>query len=137
MALERESATYWAKLPELLGTAEGKFVVIHGEDVAAMAENFDQALEIGFDRFEPGEFLVKQVLRAEPILYFSWDFRGCPDLKARSISSGAVISVRIERNPRQVSALRRRGHLVPFGVDILSWPSWTREPHGWDRLQSV
>jgi hypothetical protein len=74
MALERESETYWAKLPELLATGEGKFVVIHGEDVVAMVENFDQALEIGFDRFEPGEFLVKQVLHAEPILYFSRDF---------------------------------------------------------------
>ena len=74
MALERGSETYWTKLPELLATSEGKFVVIHGEDVARLGENFDQALEIGFDRFEPGEFLVKQVLRAEPIYYFSRDF---------------------------------------------------------------
>ena len=74
MALEREDATYQAKLPELLATSEGKFVVIHGEEVA-LADSFDQALEIGFDRYEPGEFLVKRILEAEPILYFSRDFK--------------------------------------------------------------
>jgi hypothetical protein len=73
MALEREKVTYWAKLAELLPAAEGKFVVIEGEDVAGLADSYDEALGIGYDRFGPGPFLVKRVARTEPLHYFSRD----------------------------------------------------------------
>ena len=75
MALEREKATYRAKLSELAATSEGKFVVIHGEDVAALADSLEDALAIGHDRFGPGPFLVKKILDPEPILYFTRDLK--------------------------------------------------------------
>lgn len=75
MALEREIATYRAKLHELAATSEGKFVAIHGEEVAGLADDLHGALEIGYGRFEPGTFLVKQILDPEPILYFTRDLR--------------------------------------------------------------
>ena len=34
MPLERELATFHAKLPELLATVAGKYVLIHGDEVA-------------------------------------------------------------------------------------------------------
>jgi hypothetical protein len=73
MELERETATYWAKLPELAETSERKFVVIHGDEIAGIVDTYRDALALGYDRFEPGEFMVKQILRAEPILYFTRD----------------------------------------------------------------
>ena len=73
MALEREKATYWSKLPELAATSEGKYVVIHGEEVAGLAESYEDALRMGYGRFGPGGFLVKHILRAEPILFFTRD----------------------------------------------------------------
>lgn len=73
MALEREKAAYWAKLDELLTTSEGRFVVISGDAVAGIADTYDEALGVGYDRFGPGPFLVKKVARAEPIHYFSRD----------------------------------------------------------------
>ena len=75
MALEREIATYRAKLSELAATSEGKFVVIHGDEVAAIAESLEDALAIGYGRFERGTFLVKKILDPEPILYFTRDLK--------------------------------------------------------------
>ncbi len=68
MALERELATYSAKLPELL-EHEGKFVLIHGETVADFFSTFDDAVEEGRQRFGLVPFLVKQVLAIEPIVF--------------------------------------------------------------------
>jgi hypothetical protein len=73
MALEREIATYRARLRELAAIAEGKFVVISGEEVVAFADTLGEALEIGHDRFEPGSFLVKEVYYPERVLFFTRD----------------------------------------------------------------
>lgn len=73
MALEIEKATYWSKLDELLPAAEGKYVVIRGDQVAGVADSYDDALALGYDRFGPGPWLAKKVARAEPIHYFTRD----------------------------------------------------------------
>jgi hypothetical protein len=82
MALEREIATYRTKLREPAATSEGKFVVISGEEVAALADSLEEALRIGYTRFEPGSFLVKEVYYPEPVLYFTRDL---PGLRAQSL----------------------------------------------------
>ncbi len=65
MILDREMATYRAKLPELLEHDAGRYVLIHGDDVIGTFETLTQALEEGYERwlFEP--FLVKQLIANE------------------------------------------------------------------------
>jgi hypothetical protein len=61
-ALEREMATYRAKLPELLEKHPGRYVLIHGDDVIGVWDTKEQALNEGLERwlFEP--YLVKQIV---------------------------------------------------------------------------
>jgi hypothetical protein len=62
MILEREMATYRAKLPELLEKDAGRYVLIHGDDVIGVWDTKDEALHEGLERwlFEP--YLVKQIV---------------------------------------------------------------------------
>lgn len=68
--LEREIRTYKAKLPELL-QYEGKFVLIHGDDVVDFFASYEDALKQGYDKFGLEPFLVKQVQRVEQALWVS------------------------------------------------------------------
>jgi len=71
MALEQELATYQAKLPELKQN-EGKFVLIHGEDVCDIYfTTYEDALQVGYKRYGLKPFLVKQIHTIEPIFYFT------------------------------------------------------------------
>jgi hypothetical protein len=69
MPLERELATFHAKLPELLATAAGKYVLIHGAEVAGAWDTKAQALEEGYRRFGLEPFLVKQLVAVEQPLF--------------------------------------------------------------------
>ena len=60
MALEKELATYKAKLPELKPQA-GKFVLIHGDDVIDTYSSYDDALKVGYEKFGLAPFLVKLI----------------------------------------------------------------------------
>jgi hypothetical protein len=64
MALEAELATYHAKLPELKAD-EGKFVLIHGTEVAGIFTSWEDALKIGYEKFKLDPFLVKQIQMIE------------------------------------------------------------------------
>ena len=66
MALEKELETYHQKLPELLGD-EGKWVVIHQNEVAGIFETYVDALRQGYEQFGMPPFLVKQINTIEPI----------------------------------------------------------------------
>jgi hypothetical protein len=71
--LEREMAVYREKLGDLL-TDAGKYVVIKGEEILPGGfDDYESALEAGYERFGPSPFLVKQIAPAEPILYFTRD----------------------------------------------------------------
>jgi hypothetical protein len=69
MTLERELATFQAKLPELLATDTGKFVLIHGEDVIGVWDTEGEALDAGYDRFLGQAFLVKQIVADEQTVF--------------------------------------------------------------------
>ena len=57
--------TYADHREELLRTAEGKFVLIHGQDVADVyAEKMD-AIADGYRRFGNVPFLVKEIVAVE------------------------------------------------------------------------
>jgi hypothetical protein len=64
MALEKELATYHAKLPGLTAD-EGKFVLIHGDEVAGVFTSSEDALKIGYEKFKLDPFLVKQIQAVE------------------------------------------------------------------------
>ena len=70
MALEKELETYKAKLPELKAH-EGKYVLIHGEEVIDTFSSYDDALKEGYKRFGVNPFLVKQILAVEPVFHFT------------------------------------------------------------------
>ena len=77
MVLERERATYFQKLPELL-VHEGKYVVIHGEDIIGIVDTLNDALYLGYDRFINEPFMARQIQKTEPVLFSSRALRPCP-----------------------------------------------------------
>ena len=66
MALEKELETYKRKLPEL-ETDEGKFALVHGDDIVGVFGTYEDALAEGYKlfRFEP--FLVQQIHAVQQI----------------------------------------------------------------------
>lgn len=70
MALEKELETYKKKLPELK-TSEGKFVLIHGEDIVDTFSSYEDAIKEGYSRFKFEPFLVKQISSIEQIQFIS------------------------------------------------------------------
>ena len=69
MALEKELATYQARLGELMAH-EGKFVVIHGDEVVATLDTYEDALQKGYEEFQLNPFLVKRICAVEKRLAF-------------------------------------------------------------------
>ncbi len=76
MALEKELATYRAKLEELLSD-EGKFVLIHGDVVAGVWDTYEDALQTGYQKFGLTPFFVKRIQWAETVQNFTRDFPLC------------------------------------------------------------
>lgn len=71
MTLEKELATYQAKLPELK-QHEGKFVLIHGDTVVDYFSSYDDAIKQGYREFGVVEaFLVKQIQALETVQFIS------------------------------------------------------------------
>ena len=70
MTLEKEQETYEAKLPELK-EHQGKFVLIHGEDVVDLYSAYDDALKAGYEKFGLEPFMVKQINAMEAIQYIT------------------------------------------------------------------
>jgi hypothetical protein len=73
MALERELATFQAHLPNLLATAAGKYVLIHGENIVGTWNTWGEAIDAGYERFDLEPFLVKQIVADEEPVYVSRD----------------------------------------------------------------
>lgn len=71
MALEKELETYAKKLPELKAEHEGKFVLIHGEDVVDTFSSYDDAIKAGYQKFDLDPFLVKQIRALEQVQFVS------------------------------------------------------------------
>lgn len=78
MALERELGTFHRELPRLLGEGhEGKFVLIHGDQVAGIWPSREAALQEGYDRFGIEPFLAKAIVEHETPLYCSHNVTRC------------------------------------------------------------
>jgi len=76
MALEKELATYQKNLEELL-KCEGKFVLIHGDEVAGTWATYEEALQEGYSRFGLDPFLVKRIEWAETVQCFTRSIAPC------------------------------------------------------------
>jgi hypothetical protein len=70
--LSIELKTFAAHLQSLLGTSEGKFVLIRGEEIAGVFDNQMDAISAGYGSFGNVPFLVKQILKVDmPISFVS------------------------------------------------------------------
>lgn len=69
--LSRELETYKRHQMDLVLSAEGKYVVISGAAISQPYDTYEEAIAAGYGQYGPTPFLVKQVLRAEPIYYFN------------------------------------------------------------------
>ena len=76
MPLEKEQAAYERELPKLLPN-EGKFVLIHGEQVAGIFDTYHDALKVGYDRFKLDPFFIKQISAVEKVQFFTRDMLEC------------------------------------------------------------
>lgn len=68
--LNKELETFEKKKAELLGTSEGKFVLIKGDQVLGTYDAKADAIAEGYNRFGNQPFLVKQVVEIETPLNF-------------------------------------------------------------------
>lgn len=69
--LATELKTYQAKLPTLLGQ-QGKFVLIHGEEVDGVYETYAEAMNAGYAKHGLDEpFFVRKITPVEQVLHFS------------------------------------------------------------------
>jgi hypothetical protein len=66
MQLQQEITTYREKLPELL-RYEGKYVLIHADRVIDTFASYADALRQGYRDFGLQPFLVKRIMRIEPV----------------------------------------------------------------------
>jgi hypothetical protein len=64
---DSERATYERLEADLLRTAEGKFVVIVGDELVGPLETDEDAERAGYARFGLGPLFIKQVLAEEPM----------------------------------------------------------------------
>jgi hypothetical protein len=70
MALQKELETYKKKLPELKAH-EGKFVLIHGDDIVDFFSTYEDAIKSGYQQFKSEPFLVKEIHAVEPVFFVS------------------------------------------------------------------
>jgi hypothetical protein len=68
VGFDRERATYERLKPALLAKAEGKYVVIVGDEVIGPLEIHEDAELAGYTRFGIGPLYIKQVLAEEPVI---------------------------------------------------------------------
>lgn len=72
-----ELQTFEQKLPTMLATHSGEYVVIAGAEVAKFLPTYEQAIEWGYEHFGLERFFVKQVSQDEPVLHFSRAILSC------------------------------------------------------------
>jgi len=69
-ALEKELETYKKRLPELKAE-EGKFALIHGDEVVDSFTSYEDAIKQGYTRFKLEPFLVKRISSIEQAQFIS------------------------------------------------------------------
>ncbi len=75
--LKTEQETFYAHLASLLPDI-GKYVLIKGADIIGTYGTYEDALQIGYEKFKLEPFLVKRIAPAEQVSYFTRALVGCP-----------------------------------------------------------
>ena len=76
MALEKEIETYKKNLPRWKDS-EGKFVLIHGEEIGGIFTSYEDAIQEGYEKYKLEHFLVKQINAFEQVHFISRLFDPC------------------------------------------------------------
>ncbi len=76
-SLTQELETYLRELPKLLAQ-EGQFILIKGPAVVGTFDSYNDALQVGYQRFGLEPFLVKQISHTEQVCFFTRDLSLCP-----------------------------------------------------------
>ena len=82
MALEQELETYKKNL-RLWKDNEGKFSLIHGEEIGAIFTSYEDAINGGYEKYRPEPFLVKQINAFEPVHFITRLVDPCHTLPSR------------------------------------------------------
>jgi hypothetical protein len=75
--LEQESKTYEEKLPELLKSDTGKFVLIKNENIIGVYTAIDDALNYGYEKYKEQPFFVREILPFQQPLNFTNNYLFC------------------------------------------------------------
>jgi hypothetical protein len=75
--LQMEQETYERLRDRLLAESEGKFVLIHEDEVAGAWDTYEDALQAGYQKYGLQQFMVKQLQGVEAVLSFSRDVFPC------------------------------------------------------------
>ncbi len=75
MALETEIAFYEQNLPEYEKYYQGKFIVVHGEDLVGAFDSFSNAAAEAIRQFGRGPYLIRQVGAPPPSIPLSWLYK--------------------------------------------------------------
>lgn len=77
--LQVELKTYRENLERLLAEQqEGKYVVIHGTEIAGVWDTYDDALGAAYAKYGLERFLVKKVEANESVQFLNRDITPCP-----------------------------------------------------------
>ena len=71
--LSKELETYEKKRSELLAEHEGKYVVIHDEEIAGFWDTWGDALKVGYKKFSLKSFLIKRIETVEQVHFIPRD----------------------------------------------------------------
>ena len=74
--LDAELRTYEKNRDQLLGTAEGKFVLIQNSQVVGIYDSKMDAIAMGYQQFGNVPFLVKQIVEVEAPQNFTSNLLG-------------------------------------------------------------
>lgn len=75
--LQRELETYERELGHLL-QHEGRFVLIHDDQVGGIFSSYEDALQAGYDQFGLEPFMVKRISAIEQVQSITRPIDPCP-----------------------------------------------------------
>jgi len=76
--IAKELEVYERNKERLIAEAEGKWVVIGGEEVKGIWDTYEDALKAGYAEFGLSPFLVKKIEGTQRIQFISRDIELCP-----------------------------------------------------------
>ncbi len=75
--LKAEIDTYCREKDRLVAESEGKFALVHGQEVVGVWDTYEDALKEGYGHFGLEPFLVKHIEAIEQIHFFTRDLTLC------------------------------------------------------------